>query len=196
MNNKNKLTAPSLSDKDVEGVAEKYNGYSVYAKGSEKYNAFNEGFVEGLKYAKAAQSSAHPNYCSKCHNSYFSHESLKRHICHPQKEAAQPQQPNREDLSYADVFNSNRNYTEDYKLENGNYENTCIKCKLPFIGYKRRVYCKQCNVPKRELKEGEQPKEFIYRHANTHTPISMEEYNKLSGSTEQGMYELIPSPTK
>lgn len=37
-----------------------------------------------------------------------------------------------------------RNYPEDYKLENGNYMNTCIRCKLRFFGHKRRVICKSC----------------------------------------------------
>lgn len=37
-----------------------------------------------------------------------------------------------------------------------------------------------------------QSKEFMYRHINTHKPISQKEYNKLKGSTEQAMYELVP----
>lgn len=44
----------------------------------------------------------------------------------------------------ADVFNSPRNWTEDYPHENGNYLNTCGKCKEPFMGHKRRVRCKLC----------------------------------------------------
>jgi hypothetical protein len=42
-------------------------------------------------------------------------------------------------------FNSPRNWTEDYSLENGNYTCFCMTCKNTFIGYKRRVMCKECN---------------------------------------------------
>lgn len=37
-----------------------------------------------------------------------------------------------------------KNWTEDYHLENGQYLNTCCHCKSTFIGYKRRVVCKEC----------------------------------------------------
>ena len=36
------------------------------------------------------------------------------------------------------------NWPEDFKLENGNYLNNCIKCKNKFIGYKYRLVCKLC----------------------------------------------------
>ena len=36
------------------------------------------------------------------------------------------------------------NYPEDYKYENGNYMNKCIKCGNDFMGYKRKIYCKSC----------------------------------------------------
>lgn len=37
-----------------------------------------------------------------------------------------------------------RDWTEDFHLENGNYYNLCCSCKEMFIGYKRRVVCKKC----------------------------------------------------
>ena len=40
--------------------------------------------------------------------------------------------------------NKRKNYEEDFKHENGNYENVCFKCKESFIGHKRRVICKEC----------------------------------------------------
>lgn len=40
---------------------------------------------------------------------------------------------------------SSRDWTEDAKYENGNYLCMCCKCNLPFIGYKRRVVCKECS---------------------------------------------------
>lgn len=39
------------------------------------------------------------------------------------------------------------NWEEDYPHENGNYINTCIECKMPFKGHKRRVICKICAGP-------------------------------------------------
>jgi len=41
---------PNTMKKTIEEVAEKANGYGYYCKGSEKYNAFNEGFISGAKY--------------------------------------------------------------------------------------------------------------------------------------------------
>jgi hypothetical protein len=38
-----------------------------------------------------------------------------------------------------------RGYPEDADLENGRYGNVCRACGLPFIGHKRRVFCKPCN---------------------------------------------------
>jgi|SRR6478609_1341506 len=40
-----------------------------------------------------------------------------------------------------------RNWEEDFSHENGNYINTCIECKLAFMGHKRRVICKKCATP-------------------------------------------------
>lgn len=37
-----------------------------------------------------------------------------------------------------------KDFPEDAHLENGNYYNTCFYCKAFFIGYKRRVCCKEC----------------------------------------------------
>lgn len=39
---------------------------------------------------------------------------------------------------------TNRNWDEDFKLENGNYQNKCVECGSIFLGYKRRVVCKVC----------------------------------------------------
>jgi len=41
-------------------------------------------------------------------------------------------------------FDSSKNWTEDYKLENGNYMCKCSLCNEYFFGYKRRVICKEC----------------------------------------------------
>ena len=38
-----------------------------------------------------------------------------------------------------------RDYIEDYRFENGNYECLCFECKKPFIGHKRRIICKECS---------------------------------------------------
>jgi hypothetical protein len=39
---------------------------------------------------------------------------------------------------------SKRNFTEDFKHENGNYENICHTCGNRFLGHKRRITCKEC----------------------------------------------------
>jgi len=38
-----------------------------------------------------------------------------------------------------------RSWPEDYKHENGNYQNLCCECGRMFNGYKRRVVCKVCS---------------------------------------------------
>ena len=45
-------------------------------------------------------------------------------------------------------FDSPKNWTEDYELENGNYTNYCCMCNQYFYGYKRRVVCKECDNDK------------------------------------------------
>lgn len=42
------------------------------------------------------------------------------------------------------IEHSNRDWTEDFSHENGNYINTCCQCKEQFFGHKRRVICKHC----------------------------------------------------
>lgn len=39
----------------------------------------------------------------------------------------------------------NRNWKEDFHLENGNYTCICTICDEQFLGYKRRIYCKLCH---------------------------------------------------
>jgi len=41
-----------------------------------------------------------------------------------------------------------RDWTEDFKYENGMYGNKCVKCGQEFIGYKRRLICKICATSK------------------------------------------------
>ncbi len=38
-----------------------------------------------------------------------------------------------------------RSWPEDYKHENGNYQNLCCECGRMFNGYKRRVMCRVCS---------------------------------------------------
>jgi hypothetical protein len=42
---------------------------------------------------------------------------------------------------------SERDWTEDFSHENGNYKNKCCECGLMFNGHKRRVICKKCAEP-------------------------------------------------
>lgn len=45
-----------------------------------------------------------------------------------------------------------KNWTEDFSHENGNYLNHCIICKDDFFGHKRRVLCKSCSEIKTDPK--------------------------------------------
>ena len=40
----------------------------------------------------------------------------------------------------------NRDWTEDFEYENGNYSCICQECGNEFIGYKRRTTCKKCHM--------------------------------------------------
>lgn len=40
--------------------------------------------------------------------------------------------------------NHERNWSSDFKHENGNYANQCCMCKKYFYGHKRRVICWLC----------------------------------------------------
>lgn len=58
------------------------------------------------------------------------------------------------------------NWEEDYAHENGNYINTCIECKMPFKGHKRRVVCKVCAGPNwEELAKKQAPQDNKCAHA-------------------------------
>ena len=45
---------------------------------------------------------------------------------------------------------NDHDFPEDFKLENGNYICTCCDCGKQFIGHKRRVACKKCEVKEAE----------------------------------------------
>ena len=39
-----------------------------------------------------------------------------------------------------------KDWQEDWHRENGQYYCRCVHCKEQFIGYKRRVVCKECST--------------------------------------------------
>lgn len=41
-----------------------------------------------------------------------------------------------------------KNWNEDFKHENGNYQNQCASCNEMFLGHKRRITCKKCSLKK------------------------------------------------
>lgn len=70
----------------------------------------------------------------------------------------------------------NRNWTEDFTHENGNYQNICIKCNHEFIGYKRRQVCKVCSTESKEAVEAKNPQNCSHdnkskRHGWGNEPI-------------------------
>ena len=44
-----------------------------------------------------------------------------------------------------EIPKTERDWTEDFHLENGNYLNKCIQCNEMFAGHKRRNICKLCS---------------------------------------------------
>lgn len=55
---------------------------------------------------------------------------------------------------------SDRDWSEDFSHENGNYFNNCIECKQQFKGHKRRVICKKCSTPDwEELSKRKRPED-------------------------------------
>ena len=50
---------------------------------------------------------------------------------------------------------SDLDWVEDFPHENGNYTNQCCHCKKEFIGHKRRVVCKMCDMNSDLVKEAE-----------------------------------------
>lgn len=38
-----------------------------------------------------------------------------------------------------------RDFPEDYRHENGQYFNLCVRCQWHFVGHKRRVLCRECS---------------------------------------------------
>jgi hypothetical protein len=47
-------------------------------------------------------------------------------------------------------MDDSRNWTEDYPHDNGQYMNLCRTCTRLFMGYKRRIQCRDCAHPKKE----------------------------------------------
>ena len=49
-------------------------------------------------------------------------------------------------LNLVELHDSERSFPEDYNHENGQYVNKCFGCNKFFMGHKRRVTCKSCEV--------------------------------------------------
>lgn len=45
-----------------------------------------------------------------------------------------------------------KDWTEDFIHENGKYMNKCVHCSETFLGHKRRIICKECNLIGNNLK--------------------------------------------
>ena len=61
--------------------------------------------------------------------------------------------------SMATLFQSPKRWLEDAELENGNYINKCSICGHDFIGYKRRVICRECTPNWTELAKKQPPED-------------------------------------
>lgn len=48
--------------------------------------------------------------------------------------------------------NNPKDWPEDFELENGCYMNRCFYCKELFMGYKRRIVCKECDAKNKIIK--------------------------------------------
>jgi len=58
-----------------------------------------------------------------------------------------------------------KDYSEDFKLENGNYNCHCVECGKIFVGHKRRVICKECENEKFDSKL---EKDLFHGNINDH----------------------------
>lgn len=54
-------------------------------------------------------------------------------------------------------------YPEDLEHENGNYVNSCLKCRVLFIGYKRRMTCRSCFEKSKSVSLKDRITYFIWR---------------------------------
>lgn len=48
------------------------------------------------------------------------------------------------DMQYKSA--TEKDWTEDFTHENGDYFNQCCECKETFRGHKRRVVCRKCTL--------------------------------------------------
>jgi hypothetical protein len=67
-------------------------------------------------------------------------------------------------------FNSTtteRDFTEDFTSENGNYYNICTTCGKSFLGHKRRITCKVCNEFAKSSASSYMPVENITKVTHT-----------------------------
>lgn len=54
-----------------------------------------------------------------------------------------------------------KNFPEDFTLENGSYTCRCCLCSGAFIGYKRRVVCKECETNAQKVHQEFIDKEIV-----------------------------------
>lgn len=67
------------------------------------------------------------------------------------------------DLGITEPINSG-DFVEDFKHENGMYQHICTNCKETFMGHKRRLHCKTCEITHRKRVTFSVPE--IYRVKN------------------------------
>lgn len=53
-------------------------------------------------------------------------------------------QPRFRTMDHATLAGIDRDWEEDFELENGVYESQCCRCQNMFTGHKRRVICRRC----------------------------------------------------
>jgi hypothetical protein len=86
---------------------------------------------------------------------------------------------------------SNRDWPEDFELNNGNYFCRCCLCSEQFTGHKRRVICKLCAQAQpapAEVAQGEAVDVFEFDHVK---------YGQISNGWPEDAIELIDSvPTE
>jgi hypothetical protein len=69
-----------------------------------------------------------------------------------------------------------RDWKEDFALENGNYECRCFECGQTFVGHKRRITCKVCAARKdaeiekdyKSIKKAEWRAKKVFKQNNYH----------------------------
>jgi len=90
------------------------------------------------------------------------------------------------DSAFGEPFykENERDFPEDFKHENGNYECKCSYCGLTFIGHKRRVICRVCEMKGSKEMKFDNDRVKTFKDAIKGT-VATKEYGYLANTIEE-----------